>query len=79
MKCLCKKDSSLLSRSLFVLTLQGVVGAAVPLSPLFGADCFDDWPEGKDPVTVSRRLTDLFLSTSPDVSRQMRWKSADTK
>ena len=31
-----------------------------------GADCFAGWPEGKDPATVSRRLTDLFLSTSPD-------------
>ena len=37
-----------------------VFGAAI------GEDCFADWPEGKDPATVSRRLTDLFLSTSPD-------------
>ena len=50
----------------FVLAVaaMGVGCSSIPNAD--GADCFANWPEGKDPVTVSRRLTDLFLSTSPD-------------
>ena len=43
------------------------VGVGCSSTPnVCGADCFAGWPEGKDPATVSRRLSDLFLSTSPD-------------
>ena len=40
-----------------------------------GADCFAGWPEGKDPATISRRITDLFLSTSPDSYKPQGYES----
>ena len=45
-----------------------VMASGCSLAPGKCGDCqfFSCWPEGKDPATISRRLTDLFLSTSPD-------------
>lgn len=32
----------------------------------FAGDVFSDWPEGKDPVTVGRRVSDQLLSVTPE-------------
>ena len=42
------------------------VGAMMVSGCLSQPDCFGSWPEGKDPATISRRLSDQFLSTVPD-------------
>ncbi len=43
------------------LTAQGLCAAESPLAPHFR-----DMPEGTDPGTVSRRITDQFLSSRPE-------------
>ena len=42
------------------LCLVLAVGAA------HAVDCLSDWPEEADPLAVSQKLTDLFLSTRPE-------------
>ena len=42
---------------------------AVSLALTAGAGVFTDWPVGMDPEIVSRRLTDLFLTTPPETYR----------
>ena len=41
-------------------------GAANPLA---------DWPKGKDPETVARKVSDLFLTTEPDVYKPTGYSS----
>ena len=36
---------------------------------------FGDWPEGKDPASVSRKVSDLFLTTEPDVYKPTGYSS----
>ena len=54
------------------MTVKVVAGLLMVLacSSIFAqmkaVDVFTDWPRGAEPEVVSRRLTDLFLTTPPE-------------
>ena len=58
--------SQLLMAAPMVIGAVGTLGAACP---------FDDWPKGKDPETVARKVSDLFLTTVPDAYKPASYSS----
>ena len=51
---------------MILLTSLLIALAAPEVSGLGGHSAFENWPQGKDPATISRRLSEQFLSTAPE-------------
>ena len=60
------KKESVVCRLSSVLLLSSFMILSSYVAMADGACCAVGWPEGKDPATISTRITDQFLSGRPE-------------